>query len=338
MKKICALILVLFAFLQPAAAQTTAQPSHMLQTIQYLSARFKVVGLPDYPPFSYYNKEWDGNFWQERQHSVFTKPLREISQKYDISLKNMEFKQTIAPTLAELVLGIREGNYQIFFGAYSHTKKFSGMEMIYPAVVSNPLHVFTLPATQEKIKTAADLLKLRGVACKAEYFSDFIWRKLDEMKVEYVETPYNAYERIFTGKADYLIGGLYYQRIMASRYGLEPYLAYSKTPLFKIPIFVAISRLTPKLSEYLKVYGEEFAKPGFAKAIKQEILQAVEDEVQKNAGIVPPSFAQEVIAEPPATESEPEIVDEEPTSKSRGNIVGPEEEKQKTFDEVLEGL
>ena len=300
----------------------------MVRKEEFLGEELKVVGLSDFPPFSQYDR-FDAQKFQMR--NVFWKPLQKALQRYTLELQSVKLTKKQMSS-KNLLIGMREGIYQLFLGAYSDSKQFSGIVPIYPAVISNPIHIIGLAEAQEKIKDIKDLAKLNGVVCKCEYLSDFAWRKMKDLKLEYVETPLEAYERIFTGKADYLIGSWYYNRIISSRYGLEHYLAASKKPLFKIPVFMAMSKLTPKLSEYVHMFQKISENPQFAIDIKNEILREVETEVQKNVGIVPPSFAQK--AEENVSQDD-DVVDEKIEIKGR---VVEKQEEQKSIDEVLEGI
>lgn len=302
----------------------------MVQREEFLGDKIYIAGLPEFPPFSYYSNI-EG---QEpcRLHNVFVKPLKEASKDNHLKLIEPYFDSAEScSNFTPLILGVRDGNYHLFLGAYADTKQFSGVEFVYPAVISNPIHILTLEETQKKIKSVADLQKMKGVACKSEYFSDFVTRKIKNLNVEFVDTAYDAYQKIFTGEADYLLGSLYYHRIMSSRYGLERYLASSKKPLFKIPVFMAMSKFTPKLSEYIKLFQKISTDPQFVRDIKNEILRVVETEVQNNAGVVPPLFAKEVVEE----SQQDENVEEEIQIKGR---VVEEEQQQKSIDEVLDGI
>jgi hypothetical protein len=99
--------------------------------------------------------------------------------------------------------------------------------------------------------------------------------------------------------------------------------------LFKIPVFVALSKTTPKFSLYKKALEKAFSDPKFGNDVKAEILQIVEDELAKNAGIVPPSFTQK---------AEEEVEDSlESQQKPHGRVIE-QKVKTKSFDEVLEGI
>lgn len=94
---------------------------------------------------------------------------------------------------------------------------------------------------------------------------------------------------------------------------------------------MAMSKFTPKLSEYIKLFQKISTDPQFVRDIKNEILRVVETEVHNNAGVVPPSFAREVVEEA----QQEEDVEEEIQIKGR---VVEEEQQQKSIDEVLDGI
>lgn len=310
-----------------------ANAVNMVQIQSYLNVPVRIIGLPDFPPFAYYTASKD----EYKFHSIFLNPVIDILQKYNVETEALNVSKDIInnPSNVKLMLvEVKSGEVEMFIGAYSDTKLFSGLEIIYPAVISNPIHLIAQSEISEKVKHYGDLKNLKGIASKTEYFSDFVLRKFKELNITYVDSPFEAYEMIITGKADYMLGSLYYNRIMASRHGVGDYLTYSKNPIFKIPFFVSLSKIMPVMSEYKRVLHEEFQKPEFAQKIKQQILDVVNEEVDKNAGVVPPSFVKKI--EQPQNFDEDEEFEEESVN-SGGHIV---EQKvhQKTIDEVLDGL
>lgn len=329
MKKLIFMILMSLMLFCNASA---AEDGRFIEKINYLDKNLVAVGLPDYPPFSVMG--------ERELKSAFLKPLYTAMQKYGVKVEYPKNIKDDFQTVKMLLINTRAGTYQLFIGANSDTKLFTGLELVYPAVVTNPIHLITLAEKQGQIKSFSDLEKLKGVASRSEYFSDFVTRKLKEINVNFVDTPYDAYEQLFKGDADYIMGGLYYNKIMASRLGVGRYLAYSKNPLYKIPVFLALSPVMPKLTEYQKAIHEALLNPEFAKSVKEEIVRIVEEEITANDGIVPPSFAQY------QTEKEEEKFDEEfdeednndvENNLNSGHIVE-KEVHQRTMEEVLEGL
>lgn len=302
---------------------------NMVQVQSYLDATIRIIGIPDFPPFSYYTN--DRGIY--KLHSVFLNPVINVLKKHNIQFEVPHENSESVSSVKLLLIKAKSDEAEMFIGAYSDTKLFSGLEVVYPAAVSNPIHLIGLSDIHEKVKNYGDLKNLKGIACKTEYFSDFVLRKFKELNITLVETPYEAYEMVITGKADYMLGSLYYNRIMASRYGLEDYLTYSNNPIFKIPFFISLSKVMPVMSEYKKVLQEEFAKPEFAMAVKQQILDEVNKEIEKNSGIVPPSFIPE--AQELFEEDEVEVI--ENNDINHGYIVE-HEIHQKTVDDVLDGI
>lgn len=256
----------------------------------YTGGHIEYLGIPDYPPFSYY----DGTTYK----SVFLRPLYKFAKEHKIDLGLYVSNHRFIKDVNEALLLTSSCQSRLFIGAYPETKMFRNLHLLYPAVVSNPIHVITLPETNAKITSTADLQNLKGAAIKTEYFSDFVMRKIQPLNLYYAETPLDAYEKLFTQEVDYIIGGLYYNKMEASKYGIEQYLSYSKTPVFKIPVFMATCEKLPRLNAFEKALKEEMKKPEFAEKIKQLISDEVNAEIEKNQGVVPPAFARKVIEEP----------------------------------------
>ena len=324
----------LIALLSVLFAATSASAVNMVEMQSYLNVPVRIVGMPDFPPFAYYDGEGSG---RRVFHSILHEPLVKALKKYNVEVEDAQISGEEADNVKLLLVKAKSGQAEAFIGAYADTKLFSGLEVIYPAIIFNPIHLITLTENETKIKKMGDLLNMRGVASRTEYFSDFVLRKFKELNVQFVNSPYEAYEAVITGKADYMFGSMYYNRIMASRYGVGDYLKYSKNPIWNIPFFVALSKMMPVLSEYKKVLSKEFENPEFAEAVKQEILDAVNAEVDKNSGIVPPSFVQEAVQKQEFDEDDDdeEIGIEE---KVGGGRIIKKEIHQKTFDEVLDGI
>lgn len=329
MKKFLLAFIGMFFVLTANAAEK--EEYHLIKTESFLSGYLYAIGLPYYPPFSYYEKNDRGDLIF---HSIFLEPLRKYAKKEGIKIRTQVVITGTVP-LEKQILSIRSGESQLFLGAYSHTKLFNAIELVYPAVLSNPLHIITMPETHDRIKNVQDLKNLRGLRVKEEYFSDFAERKFQPLNLTVVDTPYEAYEQLFTGAADYIIGSMYYHRIMSSRLGIEQYLAFSQKPLLKIPLFVAMSKLTPLFSEYLRFFQDTMKDPEFGKAVKEEVLRVIEEEREKNAGVVPPAFF--IKETEPQSEEEVIPAPGEEQKKSSGKVIE-KEIKQKTIDEVLDGI
>lgn len=321
-----------FLFLMCALCPLKAESQSLAIRKVYAGGNMAYLGLPDYPPFSYYD---DNKIY----HSVFLKPLHDFAVKRHIELELFIENHTQIKNLKKALFLTESCQNQLFIGAYPETKMFHKLHLLYPAVISNPIHVITLPDTNEKITSAADLQKLKGAAIKTEYFSDFVMRKIQPLNLYYAETPLEAYEKLFTGEVDYIVGGLYYNKMEASKYGIEQYLSYSKNPIFKIPIFLATCPKMPRLPAFEKAMKEEMSKPEFAESIKSIILNVVNKTLEKNSGIVPPAFAKKVVDEP--SEEELKAQEEEKLLQKQQQEKELQEKKleeEQKLDNILKGI
>lgn len=306
-----------------------AKAVNMVQEESYFDVPLETTGLPDYPPFSQYIQIDNDTAILE---SAFLQPMLDIMKKHKMDIFPAQISDANTST-DMLLLGVRSGKIKLFIGAYTDTQMYKGLQMIFPASISNPIHLITVPDKQEKIKTLENLKSLRGVASKTEYFSDFVNRKLTELGVQFTDNSFEAYRMVITGEADYMIGSQYYNRMMLSRYGLNDFLTYSKNPLFKIPVFIAISKVTPRLSQYLNAFREEFSKPEFAQAVKQEIIRMINEEIEKYDGTVPPSFAKHDVEG-----DENDVLEADQLEKKPEGHIIEQKVEEKSIDDVLEGI
>lgn len=332
MKKFGIFVLLLMLFTPRAEAV------NMVQKETYFDNAIQMAGLPDFPPFAYYE---DGKLV-----GALVQPTIDIMQNQGITIVRAKYQDDFENPKV-LITYARSGEIELLAGAYANTSLFSGLAMLYPAAVTNPIHIITLyDKAEENIHSEEDLAKLRGVVSTSEYYNDFILQKIKNLNVEFVDTPLDAYKKVILGEADYMLGSLYYNRIMISRYGLGAYLTYSAQPVFKMPIFVAMSKVAPYLSLYIEAFKEEFSKPEYAHKVKEEIVRIINDETRKNSGVIPPSFSDQN-EEPqdiedmrdlaPEFEDEPEFDD----NITGAHIVEEEAEKpqpKKTINEILDGI
>ena len=316
----------------------------------FRSSEIVAVGTPDFPPFSWYERKVNSFSINYSLKGAFIEPTIEAMKKYKFKFTIQHYNNHDDAKLSQLLLGVRGGKYQLMFGVYTGTKIFNGLGILFPSVVSNPIHIITLPATQEKIHTGEDLKNLRGIAYKNELISDYGKQKIAALNVTYIDSLYELYEQLFTGEADYIIGSEYYHKMVSSRFGIERYLAYSKEPLFKMPVFIAMSKLMPKYSVYEKAFADEFNKPEYSLAVKKEILRIIQEETQKNIGVVPPAFAKNAVQAENTEDSDKTTEEAEnqessgaeaPSSDSEsynGGKIILKSTKQKSDDEILDGI
>ncbi len=247
----------------------------------------KFTGFIDYAPFGY--SEYTDKVYKGKFFTVFQPVIDNFindNKSNDIKI-NYDIDET---NYSNLIRKVREGKIDFVLGVYHQTELFKGLELIFPAMISNNITVFMLPNRVDEVKTLDDLKKLRGVRISKEYYTDFVEGKLKEYNIEKVDTEYDLFERLFTKKADYIIGSHYYVLIAAAKMGLTSQIVPAKQTLWQMPMFVGISKfskhrklIAQKLTRYLE-------KPENIEKIRQNLIRIVNKEQKKGQAIVPPVF------------------------------------------------
>ncbi len=241
-----------------------------------------ISGFDDYPPFGYSRQEGNKTVWHSVMEVIVDNMTKEISKKVNYKT----YHQNDA-TIAE---AIANGEIDLFLSAYNQTNRFDKLAMFYPSVFSNPITFFVLPSRMAYIKTTEDLSKLKGVRYSGEIFTDFIENKLSDWNVEKVDSIYEVFEKIFTKQADYFLSSYYFGFIEAVKLGVSRQIAFSKTPLWNIPVFVGVAMKSPyngAISYHITRYFEDEKVINEIKTRLQKIIEEFETEY---SGAVPPAF------------------------------------------------
>ena len=242
-----------------------------------------MAGYTDYPPFGWSEKNesgWDG------YKNVFT-PLMNIfieDAKVELNTK-LHIKNT-----DDLVQNVREGSIDFFVGAYHETEIFKGLHLLYPAVIYNPITVFMMPNRISEVSSTEDLKKLKGVRNVNEIFSDFVNQKVAELKPIEVNSAYEAFEKLFNREADYIISSYYGGMAEAIRLGLKKQIAPAKQSLWRIPMFVGVSKTSRNREMISKRISKYLTDKNNIKAVEQNIQTLISEMEKKYEGVVPPSF------------------------------------------------
>ncbi len=247
----------------------------------------------DYPPFGCM-AEGHGTEW-----SFLDKAMRLFAKE-----NNLELKYRSGDNYQDTIDQLLRGKTDVLLGIYHDTKIYTGLEYVFPAVFNNPVHLVMLPQNIGKIKSAEDLKNLHGVYIAGDHFSDYVAGNLKKYPVESVPDSLTAYEKLFIGEIDYVIGSYYYNYIEVLKLGLADYVSFSKQAMWNMPLFIGLSKASPffgRINTWLKRYiiTEEF-KQAVTSGIKEKVAK-IERQTQ---GTVPPKFvrAQSAAERTPADE------------------------------------
>ncbi len=237
----------------------------------------------NYPPFG--SIVYGQTFSQ--LESVFLEELEKFAKerKYFIS------PYAVSDNYIDNIRAIRSGEIDLIIGCYYATKMYSGIDFVFPAVISNPIHAVMMPDRINEANTVENLKHLKGIRVKTEIFSDFVENALKEFNLQTVDNLDEAYEKIFVGDADYIIGGYYYMLISAIKSGVRPYVSFSRQPLWNIPVFIGISKMTRVDKKLLMKLLTAWSN---SKQVKDNIHKKIQDTINalevEYEGTVPPMY------------------------------------------------
>lgn len=238
------------------------------------------TGFPNYRPFGYPSDDRETNYFG----SIFNFILADYAKQANFSIR-YETQKNYPQTLREL----RGGQFDFILGAYSASKDYAGIELIYPALINNPVVVITPLYSTVKISSVADLKNLKGGMGSYEYFSDYVNQQIAELNIEKIDNPYELYKKLFSKEFDYVLASEYNARILLSEIGLRSQISMS-SPVWSIPVFIGIS----KVSRYRNKLKRGLTKISSDPATREKLISVLQDYInkieEKNIGIVAPDF------------------------------------------------
>ena len=285
-KKLFKIFLVFFLAFSSVAFAQTKNAFNSKQERE----RLNVAGFIEYPPFGTFEKR--GNYYIF--NSVFKNIVSELAQNANFGVN---YFTPTKKTYSSLVDGVNQGNYDLLLGAYSNTKLYERVELIFPSILNNPVTVITLQENAKNITNAEQLKNLKGAVCIQDQFTDFVSNQMKGYNLEYVETPYEMFEKLFTKKVDYLFMTQYYGLIESIKLGLRKKLSFSKQSVWNMPMFFGVSKfsksrkiLTQKLSSYSNL-------PQNKAKLEQNLHDIIRDYEIQYQGVVPPNFSTEELSQ-----------------------------------------
>ena len=246
------------------------------------------TSFPDYFPIAYGSDQ--GSY--SKLFSIFAPAMEKVAKS-----GNYKIEYILNQNYTDAISSVRRGEVDVLLGMYYATKQYSGLEYIYPAVLNNPVYIMMLPHNIAKVSKPEDLKNLRGVYIKAEYFSDYMLSNFKNYHMQAEETALKAYEKLFTGEADYIAGSYYYNYAEICRQGLRDYVSFSKAPLWNMPMFIGVSKASRqhvKVSKILKKYA---ADNTFRQMISNTLKELVQKTERESQGVVPPMFVKKTAAD-----------------------------------------
>lgn len=178
------------------------------------------------------------------------------------------------------------------FGAPYKERPYSRNKDIYPAFFINNIHILTSAQNSLDLKDRKDLSKYRGIYVKSDRIADNILNDFSNLGIKSVESFAEAYKQLLTDKVDFIAASYYPSLLETYKLGIHNLVAYSKNPVWKMPLFIRVrpnimkNRHIEELSKYLK-------STQYKKALKEALEELVDIYRENTAGIVPPTYTRE---------------------------------------------
>lgn len=286
--------LVLF-FLLPLIPGLVSAQSMVSDKKSSRRVYLKLTSFPEYYPFSFTEKQGQTKELQ----TVFTDGINLFAKTGDYQLTYEAITD-----YDKAVADVRRGEIDILLGMYYDTKLYAGLEYLYPAAMNNPVHVAMLPQNISKVAAVEDLKSLRGLYIEKEYFSDYMINNFKRYNIKPVENAFKAYEQLFTGQADYVVGSYYHNYAEVCRLGLKDYVAFSKNPLWNMPLFIGVSKASRSHNRLNVLLKRFMATEPFKQSIGESLKRFLRDMEIQTQGVVPPKFvrAESLSEQTPADE------------------------------------
>jgi len=197
------------------------------------------------------------------------------------------------PTTSDAVLDLKGGKLDVYLGAFYQTEDFNGLDFVFPSILNNPVHLLMLPERISEVKQVSDLQNLKGIYSSQEMFNGPMLKIFSNLNVTPVESVDLAYEKLLTGEVDFIVGSYYYQYAQIIERGLKDYISFSSSPLWNMPMFIAIS---PKVENKKDVY-EYFRKLAVNERLTPKILEnikrVIKQKEEQSVGTVPPMYVRQ---------------------------------------------
>ena len=274
--KIWLVILFIIGWACPASAQVEFDTTRNRDVKQ-----IKVTGFIDYPPF--------GIVQDPAFNNSYFNPFQKIIAKYT-KFANFIADYTTHYQYPQLVRMVRGGKIDIICGVYHDTEMYKGLDIVYPALVNNPIVLVMLPNRINEVKSKDNLKALKGAISANEHLSDFVQKEIDALNVEVIDDEYTLYKKLFNKEIDYILTSEYYNKVMLAKMGIAKQVAISKEPLWNMPLFLAVSKMSPYRKQIFNGLSVMLSQPEARESVNKAIAEYVNKIEIQNAGVVAPDF------------------------------------------------
>lgn len=166
---------------------------------------------------------------------------------------------------------------------------YSKNSYIYPAFFENKIYLLMSDNNKLSIQGKDTLKNYKGVYVKTDKFPKYILKEFNALGVSESPDYDDAIEKLLTGKIDYITANYYPSLIETYKKGVRNFVAYSKTPVWKISLFL---RGLPGLVQDKRLNKlKSYLKSDHYKQVRDEAFAELIEIYRKNTqGILPPKY------------------------------------------------
>lgn len=225
------------------------------------------------------------------QGSVFSKIFLDIQEVTDAKITITYYKDKYEKKVKDFERGNinKDENLNARLGVYYEEYPYSKNSYIYPAFFENEIHLIMSTKNKLNIQGKSNIKNYKGVYAKTDKLPKYVLKDLLSMGAEEVENLPAAFERLLTGKADYIAASYYPGLIESYKQGVRKYVLFSKSPVWKAPMFF---RVLPRVMEDKRIENvKKYLKSARYKKVKDEAFKELVKIYEENTrGIVPPTY------------------------------------------------
>lgn len=232
----------------------------------------------------------DNNFplSSEEQGSIFSKIFLDMLEAINAKIIFVYDKNNYKERVAEFERG-NEDNINARLGVYYEEYPYSKNEYIYPAFYENKIHIIMSSDNVLPLQGKSSLKEYKGAYVKTDKLPKHITRELSALGMSAVENLSEAFQKLLTGKIDYIAASYYSSAIESYKLGIRRNIIFSKSPVWKIAMFL---RTTPQIAQHPQINKiQKYFKSERYKKVRDEAFKELMKIYEENTkGIVSPLY------------------------------------------------
>ncbi|MBQ7413440.1 MAG: transporter substrate-binding domain-containing protein [Alphaproteobacteria bacterium] len=199
--------------------------------------------------------------------------IKEITKDLNIYTRAVGFQ-----TDEEAFKAFQSGKIDILVGQYYNPKlRGDGHTYLTPSLFQNVISVVFMKGKEKEVRKFKELIGLKGVVRKDELFYSYIYPLLPkELQIEQVIDSKEAFSKLITGEADYLLASPYSAEAEARRFKINQDIVMTPVPLLGQELFVLYSK-NSMCPEYRKSIAKKLKeKKQDTKALSRELINYID--------------------------------------------------------------